>query len=106
MTIKFIFQALDLRESKLSHVHLLFFKELPNLKAIDLSKNLLITIAVGALERNLKMESLKIDGNPLSCDIQMEMTLLLLKRRNIRAKLKNCRKHCEFLINSRLITDL
>lgn len=80
-----------MRESKLSHLQTLFFKELPNLKMIDLAKNLLITINVAAFERNFHLEQIKIDGNPFTCDLQMEMTLLLLKRKNIKARLKYCR---------------
>lgn len=86
-------EELDLRESKLSHLHYAFFRELPQLRSLDLAKNLLITINMAAFEANIHMESVKIDGNPFTCDIQMEMTLLLLKRRNIRTRLKNCREY-------------
>lgn len=93
-------EELDLKESKLTHLHSAFFGELPRLRSLDLAKNLLITINVAAFERNLRLEVVKIDGNPFTCDMQMEMTLLLMKRRNIKTRLKFCRAYERLGVNS------
>lgn len=91
-------RELNLSNCHISYLHMELFRELPQLQRLDMSNNLLLTIQVAAFERNLRMEVLQLDGNPFTCDLQMEMTLLLLRRQNIRTGLKHCREYI-YVIN-------
>lgn len=86
-------QTLEMKNTKLTHLHLRLFEELPNLKTLDISDNLLITVNLVPFAQNIKLRSLNIEGNPLTCDPQLELTLIWFKRNRIRVKSKKCRKY-------------
>lgn len=85
-------QTLNLHKSFLTHLHLKYFEELPNVRSIDLSGNLLIVLNLAAFAVNNRLQELNINENRIKCDAQMDMSIVWLRRNNVRVNGDTCRK--------------
>lgn len=93
----FIHQELDLKKSQLTHLHVNYFAELPNIKLIDLSENLLIVLNLAAFAINNRLEMINIAKNRIKCDEQSEMSIIWLKRNHVDVVIDGCRACFAFI---------
>lgn len=84
---------MDLHKSQLTHLHVKYFEELPNIRSIDLSDNLLIVFNLAAFAVNNRLENIDIRGNRMKCDAQMEMSIIWLKRIHVNVHVTDCRMY-------------
>lgn len=87
-------QMLDLRMCKMTNLPRRAFEEMPNLRSIDLSGNLLIVLNMGPFVPTEKLKLLNIEGNPIRCDAHFELTLSMMRRNRIKVFFRNCREYC------------
>ena len=88
--LNLLFQFLSLRNSQLSHIYDSFFQDLPNLRDLDLSNNLLITIKVESFILLSSLEFLNLEYNRWNCDSQLESVIAWFKKNRINAKIDKC----------------
>lgn len=88
-------QTLYLHNSQLTHLHVNYFAELPNIKCIDLSKNLLIVLNLAAFATNNQLHEINVQQNRIKCDEQTEMSIIWLNRNYVDVAMDNCRKCIE-----------
>lgn len=69
-----------------------FFEEIPNIKSIDLSENLLIVFNLITFAANSKLHEINIRENRIRCDAQMQMTVVWMKRNNVNVIHPECCK--------------
>jgi len=85
-------QVLILRDTKLSHVHQLFFTEVPKLRQLDLSQNLLVTIYHSAFGKLKHLEEINVEDNQWNCDENWKSVAKWFKKREIKVKKNQCFK--------------
>lgn len=88
-----ILQELDLHKSQLTHLHVNYFAELPNIKFIDLSDNLLILLNLAAFATNNRLRIINVAQNRIKCDEQTEMSIIWLNRNHVNVTIDSCRKY-------------
>lgn len=86
-------QELDLKKSQLTHLHVNYFAELPNIKLIDLSENLLIVLNLAAFATNNRLQTINIAQNRIKCDEQSEMSIIWLNRNHVHVAIDDCRMY-------------
>lgn len=87
-------QAIDLHKSHLTHLHVKYFEDLPSIRTIDLSGNVLIVLNLAAFATNNVLRHVDLRANRIRCDAQFEMSIVWLKRNQINVLNDNCRKCC------------
>lgn len=70
-----------------------YFEELPNIKSIDLSENLLIVLNLVAFTMNNNLRSVNVRGNRIKCDEHSEKSIIWLKKNHIEVAIDNCSKY-------------
>lgn len=88
-------ENLSLQNSQLNHIYPTFFRNLPNLKKLDLSNNLLITLFNKQFSYSTNLEFLNLKGNVWQCDRDLELTVEYLKRNNVKVVNDHCLKEVE-----------
>lgn len=84
---------MDLHKSQLTHLHVNYFAELPNIKFIDLSENLLIVMNLAAFATNDRLRIINVQQNRIKCDEQTEMSIVWLNRNQVNVAIGNCREY-------------
>ncbi|KAL5277601.1 hypothetical protein ACFFRR_002683 [Megaselia abdita] len=85
-------EKLSLKNSQLNHIYPSFFKNLPNLKKLDLSNNLLITLFMKQFSYSTKLDFLNLSGNNWQCDRDLELTMKHLQENKVEIFNDQCRK--------------
>lgn len=99
-------QELDLKKSQLTHLHVNYFAELPNIQFIDLSENLLIVLNLAAFATNNRLKMMNIAENRIKCDEQTEMSIVWLNRNHVNVAIDGCRTYCLCEIISLILFNL
>lgn len=81
-----------MHKSQLTHLHVNYFGELPAIKYIDLSENLLIVLNLAAFATNNNLQTINIKANRMKCDEQTNMSIIWLNRNHVQVSIDNCRK--------------
>lgn len=82
-----------MRASQLTHLHVNYFAELPNIKSIDLSENLLIVLNLAAFATNNQLRHIYAQHNRIKCDEQTEMSIIWLNRNQVDVIIDNCSEY-------------
>lgn len=86
------FQTLDLQNSQITHLYASLFQRMPNLKSINLSDNLLITLNISPFLQLNRLRFVNLKGNKLVCDENLQTTLRWMQKRRINVLIENCCK--------------
>lgn len=81
-----------MHRSQLTHLHVNYFEQLPNIQFIDLSENLLIVLNLAAFATNNHLHNINVRANRIKCDEQTEMSIVWLNRNHVDVFIDNCRK--------------
>lgn len=83
-------QVLNLRKSLISHIYPKIFSQLRNLRNLDLSDNLMITISTASFTNLSKLKWISLERNRWSCDGVMENVLKTFRQKLITVKINVC----------------
>lgn len=88
-------ENLSLKKTQLNHIYPMFFRNLPNLKKLDLSSNLLITLFNKQFSYSKNFDFLNLSENSWQCDRDLELTVEYLKGNNVKVVNDQCQKELE-----------
>jgi Leucine-rich repeat (LRR) protein len=86
------FQILFLAESHMSHIFAASFMNLPKLKMLDISSNLLKNIDLKYFANQQQLELLNLKKNPWICDTNMLKLIEFYKKKKISILTDSCSK--------------
>lgn len=83
-------QVLNLKKSLINHIYPKIFSQIRNLRKLDLSDNLLITISTASFNNLPKLKWINLERNRWACDGFMENVLKWFKQKMITVKINVC----------------
>lgn len=84
-------ESLLLKDTKLSNMHQLLFSELPKLRYLDLSQNLLITVeSMSAFSKLKHLEEINLQDNNWKCDKNWKALTKWFRDKDILLKKNQC----------------